>query len=331
MSSSAAPPSDHFDGQRFFNPGVDTDKSIADLWRWQRLRQRVQWPAALANPPALPLPTHIVEGTAAFTFIGHSTYLIQVGGYRLITDPVFSDRASPFSFAGPKRVRAPGLVLADLPPLDAVLLSHNHYDHMDLASLRTLAARGGPTIVTGLGNGRYLDRRGIGPAIELDWWETTEVKPGLIITYVPAQHWSSRTMRDRRRMLWGGHVVETGKGRIYVAGDTGSFDGFRAIRSRIGAPDAAILPIGAYEPRWFMKSQHMNPAEAVEAHLELGTPLSLAAHWGTFQLTDEGIEEPVRALAEARKAHGLADAAFQAPLPGQTVMANLGTARLPGS
>lgn len=323
MSRHSYPVSDHCDGGRFFNPGVSTDKSVSDLIRWQRMRQRVEWPAAVANPPAPPPPDGVAEGEAAFTFIGHATYLIQVGGFRLITDPVFSERASPFAFAGPKRVRPPGVALADLPPLDVVLLSHNHYDHMDLASLRALMDRGRPTIVTGLGNGRYLARHGIGPSVELDWWERAEIKPGLAVTYVPAQHWSSRWMFDRRAMLWGGHWIEAGGGTLYFAGDTGYFPGFREIRSRLGAVDAAILPIGAYEPRWFMRTQHMDPAEAVMAHRELGSSVSVAAHWGTFQLTDEGLEEPVRALAEARLAHGLAKTAFQAPLPGETVLAGL--------
>ncbi len=255
----------------------------------------------------------------ALTFIGHATYLVQVAGCTIITDPVFSERASPFSFAGPKRARNPGLPIDALPSIDVVLLSHNHYDHMDLASLRALQARFNPVIVTGLRNGTYLASKGIGPVVELDWWEASDVK-SLGITYVPAQHWSSRTMLDRRRMLWGGHVVETPAGRLYFAGDSGYFGGFREIRDRLGAPAVAILPIGAYEPRWFMQSQHMNPDEAVQAHRDLGATLSLAAHWGTFQLTDEGIDEPVAALNRAKQAAGVAPDSFVAPLPGETVL-----------
>ena len=315
-----ATPSDHFDGERFFNPGIDTDKSFRDLWRWRGERLRVTWPTHVDNPPSPPPPTHVAPGEAAFTFIGQATYLIQVPGVTILTDPIFSERASPLSFAGPKRARAPGIPLDRLPQVDVILLSHNHYDHMDLSSLRALRDRSNPTIVTGLGNGAYLASKGVTGAIELDWWGRSEPRPGLAVTYVPAQHWSSRSLRDRRRMLWGGHVVEAGPIRIYFAGDSGYFNGFRAIRERCGAPDVALLPIGAYEPRWFMKSQHMNPAEAVQAHLDLDARLSLAMHWTTFQLTDEAIGAPLDALIAAKQAHGLKDDVFQAPLPGQTIL-----------
>lgn len=314
------PPSDHFDGRLFFNPGVDTDKTILDLLRWQRLRTPTLWPKHLDNPPAAPPPATVASDAMALTFIGQACFLIRRPDIVVLTDPVFSDRASPFAFAGPKRVRAPGVALADLPKIDLVLLSHNHYDHMDLPTLRALHERWRPTIVTGLGNGAYLERKGIPGAIELDWWDSYAVRPGVDLTYVPAQHWSSRTMRDRRRMLWGGFVIDGAPGRLYFAGDSGYFDGFKAIRMRCGAPDVALLPIGAYEPRWFMKSQHMNPEEAVQAHRDLAAGRSLAMHWGTFQLTDEGIEEPVRALEVAKASEALAPEAFLAPLPGETVV-----------
>jgi L-ascorbate metabolism protein UlaG (beta-lactamase superfamily) len=237
----------------------------------------------------------------------------------LLTDPIFSDRASPVGFAGPRRVRPPGVALADLPRVDIILLSHNHYDHMDIPSLRALQARCNPTIVTGLANGAYLARKGVPGAIELDWWQAVEMAE-LRITYVPAQHWSGRGLRDRRHMLWGGFVVESAAGRIYFAGDTGFFTGFDTIRSRCGPPDVALLPIGAYEPRWLMTTQHMNPAEAVEAHRMLEAQRSLGMHWGTFQLTDEGIDEPRRALDVAKAEAGLAAEDFLAPVPGETVL-----------
>ncbi len=314
------PASDHFDGRLFFNPGVNTDRSFGDLLRWRREGVRVPWPKAVPNPPADAPPAQVSADEVAFTFVGQATYLIRTPDLVLLTDPIFSERASPFSFAGPRRVRPPGVALDQLPPIDIILLSHNHYDHMDLRSLRELQARWHAPIVTGLGNGAYLARKGIPGAIELDWWQQAEPKSGVRVTYVPAQHWSSRTMRDRRRMLWGGFVVETGPSRIYFAGDTGFFGGFSEIRSRCGPPDVALLPIGAYEPRWFMKSQHMNPAEAVEAHRAVGAGRSLGMHWGTFQLTDEGIDEPLRALDLAKAAAGLDAEAFLAPAPGETVL-----------
>lgn len=313
------PVSDHFDGTLFFNPGVSTDKSLVDLLRWQRRRVRAPWPKTVDNPPAAPPPTVVAPDAMALTFIGQSTYLIRTADCVLLTDPIFSNRASPFGFAGPKRVRPPGVALADVPRVDIILLSHNHYDHMDLATLRTLHARWRPLIVTGLGNGAYLERKGIPGALELDWWGMCNPVAGVRITYVPAQHWSSRTGRDRRRMLWGGHVVECGAGRLYFAGDTAYFNGFNLIRDRCGTPDVALLPIGAYEPRWFMKSQHMNPAEAVRAHRELGASLSLSMHWGTFQLTDEGIDAPLQALAAAVEKQGVPPERFLAPPPGTTV------------
>ena len=327
MSGPAYPPqkgapkrSDLFDGERFFNPGADTDKGLADLWRWRRQRKPVLWPKRVENPPAPPPPLMVTEDEAAFTFIGQATYLIRVAGHVILTDPIFSERASPFSFAGPRRVRDPGIALDALPWVDVVLLSHNHYDHMDLATLRVLRDKFDPKIVTGLGNGDYLAGKGVPGAIELDWWDRCEPRPGLIVTYVPAQHWSSRSLRDRRRMLWGGHVLETGGKRIYFAGDSGLFDGFSEIRRRCGAPDVALLPIGAYEPRWFMQSQHMNPDDAVQAHVALGSGLSLGMHWGTFQLTDEGIDEPPQALVTAKTKYDVPADRFLAPLPGQTVL-----------
>ena len=312
--------SDHFDGQRFFNPGVDTDKGFSDLLRWRREGARVPWPKTVVDPPAVSPPSHVAAGEAAFTFIGQATYLIRTADAVILTDPIFSRRASPFTFAGPQRVRAPGIALDQLPKVDIVLISHNHYDHMDLSSLRALHARFRPTILTGLGNGAYLARKGVPGAIELDWWEDWRAPSGARFTYVPAQHWSSRTGWDRRRMLWGGFMMETGERRIYFAGDTGFFPGFQTIRERCGAPDTALLPIGAYEPRWFMKTQHMNPAEAVEAHRTLGASQSLAMHWGTFQLTDEGIDAPIRALEAARAAADLAPDTFVAPVPGETIL-----------
>ena len=319
MSVPPFPPSDHFDGRAFFNPGVDTDRTLRDIWRWRRTAQRTAWPPRVADPPVAPPPDQVGPGEAAFTFIGQATYLIRTPEAVILTDPFLSDRASPFAFAGPRRVRPPGVPFDKLPRIDIVLLSHNHYDHMDLPALRALHRRDAAFLVTGLGNGRYLARKGVPGAVELDWWGALD-RTGLKIRFVPAQHWSSRTLRDRRQTLWGGFVIESTAGRIYFAGDTGYFDGFGRIRERFGSPDVALLPIGAYEPRWFMKAQHMNPAEAVQAHIDLGARQSLGMHWGTVQLTDEGIDEPRRALDLARAAQGLAPDAFLAPVPGETVV-----------
>ncbi len=317
--SPAQTPSDHFDGRRFFNPGVDVDRSFADLWRWRRSGQRVAWPERVASTPAPPPPRQAGPGEVLLTFIGQATVLIQVDGCNILTDPIFSKRASPVSFAGPLRARPPAIALEALPRIDVVLLSHNHYDHMDGPTLRHLQDRWAPVIVTGLGNARILTRLGVHKTVELDWWQACAPMGGVDVTFVPAQHWSSRTPFDRRRTLWGGHVVAVAGTRILFAGDTGYGPHFRSI-GRLLRPDVALLPIGAYEPRWFMKAQHMDPSDAVQAHLDLAADLSLGIHWGTFQLTDEGIDAPRDGLVAARQAAGLAESAFRVPEPGATLV-----------
>lgn len=313
-SSLPYPASDHCDGGRFFNPGAETDRSLADLWRWRRTSRPVLWPEARANTPhpPPPAPAALPPGTLALTFIGQATFLITTSAGTILTDPVFSDRVSPFSRLGPKRVRPPGLALDALPAIDLVLLSHNHYDHMDLPSLRTLCGpgRAGPPILTGLGNAGYLLRRGVAGARELDWWDEVRPRPGLVVTFVPAQHWSSRSLLDRRRTLWGGFVLQVGALRVYFAGDSGYCAWFKAIGERCGAPDLALLPIGAYEPRWFMRTQHMNPAEAVQAHRDLKAARSIGMHFGTVQLTDEAIDAPLEALTDARQEAGMPPDSF---------------------
>lgn len=317
-SAARRPASDHFDGSRFFNTGVETDRSLGDLWRWRRSRRPAPWPERLPHTPRPPLPSDAAPGEMLLTLIGQATVLIQIAGCNILTDPIFSDRASPVAFAGPKRVRDPGVALEQLPPVHLILLSHNHYDHMDLPSLRGLRDRWAPQVVTGLGNGAYLARRGLAGAVELDWWEACHPRPGVAVTYVPAQHWSSRTLADRRRMLWGGHVLKTAAGTLYFAGDTGYGPHFRDIGRRL-RPDVALLPIGAYEPRWFMGAQHMNPDDAVLAHRDLAAKLSLAIHWGTFQLTDEGIDAPLVALDAAKEARDIPAEQFIAPEVGETI------------
>ncbi|HEV8015606.1 MAG TPA: MBL fold metallo-hydrolase [Stellaceae bacterium] len=318
----AATPSDHCDGARFFNPGRATQqRGFGDFLRWRLSRKAPVWPRWIADAdPPLP-PDALRPGAVAVTYIGHATLLLRFAGFAVLTDPMFSLRASPFAFLGPKRVRPPAVALDDLPRIDAVVLSHNHYDHMDLPSLRRLRARDDPPIVTGIGNGAYLAGKGLDHVIELDWWERVEPVPGLGITYVPAQHWSRRRFGDTNRMLWGGHVVEAGGARAYFAGDTGYPAQFAEIARRLGAPDVALLPIGAYEPRWFMSAQHMNPDDAVRAHLDLGARLSIAIHFATFALTDEPFDAPQAALAEARRVHGLDASAFRVPAFGETILA----------
>ena len=290
--------SDHFDGRRFFNPTGAAPQPLSAVPR-MLLEPRTRWPAQVHDPPRQPPP---LDGAAAVvTFIGHSTFLIQTAAGNILTDPMYSERAGPWNVLGPRRVRPPSVVIEALPPISTVLLSHNHYDHCDLATLGQLARRFDPIVVTPLGNAALVQSSGIRRVEELDWWQ--EAKAAAIpIILTPARHFSARTPLDRNRALWGGFMLGAGGPASFFAGDTAYAPFFRAVRQRLGRIDVALLPIGAYEPRWFMETVHMNPAEAVQAHLDLEASVSVGMHFGTFQLTTEGIDEPLRALEDARRA-----------------------------
>ncbi len=314
-------PSDHFDGRRFFNP---TGANGQPFWRVPQLllAPQTRWPAEVLVEPRVP-PRPEPDETVV-TFIGHSSFLIQIGATAVLIDPVYSKRASPFSFAGPRRVRAPGVRFDDLPPISLVLLSHNHYDHCDLTTLQLVDRRFRSQFVTPLGNGRLLRSAGIGRVEELDWWETTRAA-ALPTTITPAQHFSARHMFDRNRALWGGFLIQADGHRIFHVGDSGYAPHFSEVARRLGPIDLALIPIGAYEPRWFMRDIHMNPAEAVRAHLDLEARQSIAMHFGTFQLTPEGIDQPVRDLAEAMMDQGIAAEQFRAIEVGESVRLGKGS------
>ena len=281
--------------------------------------RRTPWPTHIATPPAAVPP--LGDASAVVTFIGHSTFLIQTPVGNILTDPVYSSHAGPFGRFGPKRVRAPAVPFEALPPIATVLLSHNHYDHCDLRALSMLAQRFDPVVITPLGNGRLARSAGIRRVEEVDWWQRIDT-PGGTFVATPAYHFSARTPFDKNRALWSGFVVTTSGRRIYFAGDTAYGPFFREIAARTGPVDVALLPIGAYEPRWFMSVVHMNPAEAVQAHLELEATLSVAMHFGTFQLTTEGIDEPARALRRACHDKDVADSAFRVPQFGESIRLN---------
>ncbi|SEN10286.1 L-ascorbate metabolism protein UlaG, beta-lactamase superfamily [Sphingomonas gellani] len=313
----AGPPSDHFDGTRFFNTGADsTDAGLLQVLRWKMAGGAARWPRSV--PVTQAKPEARVAGMRV-TAIGHASMLIQIAGMNILTDPVWSDRASPLSFAGPRRVTAPGVAFADLPPIDVVLLSHNHYDHLDVATLRRLRADHDPIMAMPLGNDAIVARAVPGARIVAgDWNDRLALVGDCTTTLTRANHWSARGTRDRRMALWCGHYLHTPAGSLWFAGDSGYGDGriFTDIGQRLGPPDMALIPIGAYEPRWFMRSQHANPADAVAILTDVGARRALGIHWGTFQLTAEAREAPVEDLAAALAAAGIAPERFQAAVPG---------------
>jgi N-acyl-phosphatidylethanolamine-hydrolysing phospholipase D len=285
---------------RFRNNYLHERHGMREFMRflWNFARQPVAPVAfARAQPDAAFLAANRTRPT--LTWIGHASFLVQAGGLNVLTDPHFTARASPLRFAGPARLVPPGLALEALPPIDLVLVSHNHYDHLDEGTVRELARRHPRAVfIVPLGLRRWLRARGIASAIELDWWQA-HAGAGFSVTAVPAQHFSGRGAADRNRTLWCGFVLEAGGRRTYFAGDTGYSRDFADIGRRFAPIDLALLPIGAYAPRWFMRPMHVNPEEAVRMHRDLCARQSVAMHWGTFRLTEEPLDEPPRALARA--------------------------------
>ena len=318
----AGPVTDHFNGEHFFNPVGHSPKG---LWQVARLYTSETWSAWPPDwPSTFPVdkPPARVEGARArLVLVGHASWLIQAGGRNILIDPVWGERASPFSFAGPRRANPPGIAFDDLPPIDGVIVTHNHYDHLDIGTLRRLWQRDRPKIVTPLGNDTIM--RAEIPDLEamaVDWGDDVDLG-GVGVHAVPTQHWSARGTRDRRHALWASFVLDTPAGKIYAIGDTGFGDGstFRHVAERHPGVRLALMPIGAYEPRWFMQGQHMNPADAVEALRLCGADMALGHHWGTFQLTTEPHDRPLADLGAALAQAGVPADRFRAMRPGQVV------------
>jgi L-ascorbate metabolism protein UlaG (beta-lactamase superfamily) len=324
MRNYEGPVSDHFDGTRFYDPDGSPPKSLGEVLRWQfgPDRQRQRWPEWAPSPYADTPPPRVTGGKVRLSFVGHASWLIQTSGLSIVIDPVWSDRASPFAFAGPKRHNAPGIAFDALPPIDIALVSHGHYDHLDVATLSKLNAKFSPRVITPLGNDATM--RSADNAIRaeaFDWHNRIELGNGVAVTLVPTRHWSARGLFDRNKSLWASFVLETPAGKLYIVCDSGYGDGkhFRRVAEAHGPLRLAILPIGAYEPRWFMQDQHMNPADAVKALADCGAAQALAHHHGTFQLTDEAIDAPVITLGEALDEAKIPRERFVALKPGQVV------------
>jgi L-ascorbate metabolism protein UlaG (beta-lactamase superfamily) len=327
----SGPVSDHFDGERFFDPQGVPPRGRPDLRRWLVDRYwrgtRAKWPAWAPSPYRDHPPPRVEGPDWRVAYVGHASFLLQGAGLNILLDPIWSMRASPFRHIGPKRVNDPGIAFADLPPIDVVLVSHAHYDHLDVSTLSQLAASHRARVITPLGNDTIMRAHDKKIAAEAyDWHDRVAIGRDAAVTLVPTRHWSARNLSDRNMALWASFVIETAAGRVYFVGDSSYGEGahFRDVRTRYGPFRIALLPIGAYEPRWFMADQHMNPAEAVKAFVDSGAEHALGHHYGTFQLTDEGIDAPLVALAQALQGTGIPAERFRALQPGQVWQATNG-------
>ena len=326
------PPTHRGPDGRFRNPWPGSvEHGLGSMLRWTidrarngtlGFRPRGTPPVAV---PALPVVARVASGACRLTWIGHSTFLVQIGGLNVLTDPVFAERASPVRFAGPRRLAPPGLAIDALPPIDLVLQSHDHYDHLDTETVRILARRSASTVwCAPLGVAARLRALGVRHVTECDWLATAEPVPGARVACIPARHFSGRSLRERNTTLWCGWTLHVGARRLYFVGDSAFHPDFASIGEREGPFDAVLMPIGAYEPRWFMSAVHMDPEEAVAAYVALRSahpahPCVMAAmHWGTFVLTDEPVDEPPRRARAAWKSHGLDDASLWVFAPGET-------------
>ncbi|WP_428235849.1 MBL fold metallo-hydrolase [Gracilimonas sp.] len=294
------PESDHFNGTTFENPGNVPTKDFFDVMKWYFQRDQGEWnevpeeEITFAERP----DDNVISGLK-ITYVNHSTFLIQTAGVNILTDPVWSKRVSPMSFTGPKRFRPAGVRFEDLPPIDLIIISHNHYDHLDISTLKKLNEKFEPRVIVPLGVDVYLNQEGIQNTIPLDWEENQPIDSDITVHSVQAQHFSARGLFDRDKTLWSGYVIDTPSGSVYFAGDTGYGDFFTNIGENHPDIKVGLIPIGAYKPRWFMKPMHVNPEEAIQIHKDVGAEISFGMHFGTFPLADDGMKDPENDFAKA--------------------------------
>ncbi len=303
--------SDHFKDGRFFNPTLPESKSFWEVLKWQFSREKKPWPESVPANTFTRNNEYINKDQIRITFINHSTFLLEFNGMTILTDPIWSLRASPVSFAGPKRVQAPGLKIKDLPKIDAVIISHNHYDHFDLETLKELNQLYKPKFFVGLGDKNLLIDNNINDVIELDWNDSINLDERTKLTFLKCRHWSARGIFDRFKSLWGAYLIENSNLKVYFAGDTGYAEHFKEAGEKFPNIDIALLPVGAYEPRWFMKNFHMNPEEAFMAAKDLKSYLNLGMHLETFQLTDEAFDGPRKEVIRLKNTNTYRDVNLQ--------------------
>lgn len=308
------PVSAHFDGQKFDNPWAPMPDRFGAFLKWRLSAERGPWPESVPVTPSTP-PARVDGDALRVTYVGHATVLLQTQGMNILTDPIWSERASPLSFAGPKRVAAPGVRFEELPPIDVVLVSHNHYDHLDLPTLERLFKVYNPLVLAPLGNDTIIHAAVPGMRVEtLDWGESFELNRQMRFTLEPMQHWSARGFFDRLEALWGAFVIEAPGGPIYFLADAGYARHLsEAFLAKYGAPRFSLLPVGAYAPRWFMQYAHMTPAEAVQTYLDLGEGYAMGTQHEVFAMADEAYAAPRRELSEALQTRGVDKERFLLP------------------
>ena len=304
------PVSDHFDGKQFINPGGAKANGFPELIKWMTSRQPGPWAEVREERYGLKPPERVGFGDLRVTFVNHSTFLIQMDGLNILTDPIYLQRVSPFQWAGPKRMRPPGIRFDDLPKIDLLLISHNHWDHLEISTVRRIAERDHPRMLTPLGVKQFLDENGTPGATDLDWNDAVKINDSLTVVCVRAQHFSGRGTGDRDATLWAGYVLKSPHGNVYFAGDSGYGPFFKETGAAYGPFRLAILPIGAYKPEWFMAPIHCSPTEAVQIHLDVRSNQSLACHFGTFPLADDGEQDPVNDLKAALKTRQIPEERF---------------------